>query len=101
MKNEITLSEAKSMEEVYRNYIKEGLEDIYSLPYEDKGLIIKLACEENLWNKSNPKTNQGFINRLEYLNQTLKDYNAFRNILFKSGKNPSYKNKAMELIRRN
>ncbi len=101
MKEEITFSEAKSMEEVYRTYIKENLEDIYDISAQDLGLLIKVVGGDGIWNKSNPKTQEGFNNRLEYLNQTLEDYEDFRKILSKSGKNPAYKNKSMDLIRRN
>ena len=101
MKNELSLSEAESMMEVYENYVKENLEDIYSLPYEDKGLLVKLAIEENLWNKSNPKTQKGFINRVKSLNQLLIDYNYFRKILSDGGRNPEYKNKVRVLLGRN
>mgnify|MGYP001610802627 CR=1 FL=1 len=104
MENSITPSEAKSLMEVYESYIKDDLEDIYTPSTPDSGLLLKLiaVAGENLWTKSNPKTQAGFDNCLNFLNETYKDYQEFRNILLKSGGNSfAYRDKAMELVRRN
>lgn len=102
MENSITPFEAECMMEVYEGYIKDFLEDVYTSSIPDSGLLLKLVeVGDNLW-KGNPKTQEVFSNRLDFINETYKDYQELRNILLKSGKDPFvYQDKAMELLRRN
>jgi hypothetical protein len=105
MENSLTPSEAEPMLEVYESYIEDNLKDIYTPSVlDDSGLLLKLVEIEgdNLWTKNNPKTQEGFNNRLDFMNETYKSYQEFRDILLKSGKSPfAYPDKAMELFRRN
>ena len=97
----LTLEEAKPMEEVYRQYVKEHLEDIYTPTQKDKGLIIEVKGPKSPWIGANPKTMEGIIPRLNEINLLLGDYEDFREVMKESGKCPSYRNKATDLIRRN
>jgi len=97
----LTIEEANSMEEVYRDYVEEWLEDIYNLSPKDNCLVSEVVGAKSLWHKVNPKIMGGFNKRFNEFNKMLSDYGSFREILYQSGKCPSYKNKAMELIRRN
>jgi len=99
----LTSAEAELMLEVYGGYIKDFLEDIYTPSIQDLGLLVKIAgSENNIWYNSNLKTQEGFNNRLNFLNETYRDYQEFRNILLKSGESPfACRDKAMEFIRRN
>ncbi|MBT4376742.1 hypothetical protein HOD29_05185 [archaeon] len=101
MENRITKVEAEPMLEVYETYLQESLGDLYEPSNPDSDLVEKLEFQRPLEN-DDPKTQEGFDNRVKYLNEVFEDYQNFRNILLNYGESPFvYRDKATELLSRN